>query len=209
VLDLLLSESQPNDDFACQTVERFVDRCLRFYTICGVNTAKIHVEHQELVAVADSALPFVRRYQEPSWFKNTAAFTLSLASRKPFKTTLPSEAFGKIQGEQNTVFGMLESLYWLSGATLATTMGRKEIESPIELTDHFFTELVIAVSAASLNFQGNFDSHDDKSKACLLALVYESLVYKTNKHIPYPDNPMMDIAVHYFPFPIKLTRMPG
>jgi hypothetical protein len=196
MLDLLLCDSLPSDDEAWGDVERFVDRTLRFYSLCGV-TGNAVLDDDELILAADIALRFVKNYKEPSWFKNTAVFTLAIASRKPFKTPLP-EAFNPIRSEQNIVLGLLESLYWLNGAELMTQEGHKKIVSPIQFSDHFFTELVQAIAFASQNFEGNFQEADDRSKACLLALIFESIAYKTNNHIPYKNNSLMDCAQCYF-----------
>jgi len=196
MLDLLLCDSLPSDDQAWGDVERFVDRTLRFYSLCGESGNAI-IDDDELVQTADIALRFVKNYKEPSWFKNTAVFTLALASRKPFKTPLP-EAFNPVRSEQNIVLGLLESLFWLNGAELMTLEGHKKIVSPINFSDHFFTELVQAISFASQNFQGNFQEADDRSKACLLALIFESIAYTTNGHIPYKNNTLMECAGFYF-----------
>jgi hypothetical protein len=204
MLDLLLCDSLPSDDQAWEDVERFVDRTLRFYSLCGV-TGKAVIDDDELVQAADIALRFVKNYKEPSWFKNTAVFTLSIASRKPFKTPLP-DAYNPVRTEQNIVLALLESLFWLNGAELMTQEGHKKIVSPIHFSDHFFTELIQAIGFASQNFQGNFQEADDRSKACLLALIFESIAYQNNDHIPYKNNPLMDCAAFYFLPDLKKPR---
>lgn len=200
MLDLFLTDTQPSDDEAYADIERFVDRAKRFYHLCG-QTGNVVIDHDEVLQVATTALPFIKNYKEPSWFKNVAVFTLSVASRKPFRTPL-SEEFEFIRLENNAVIAIMESLYWLNGAELMTNEGRKRIENPIHFSDHFFKELVQAVSVTAQDFQGNFQDTDDKSKACLLALIYESLAYRNNDHIPYSDHRITDCASRYFLVPL-------
>jgi hypothetical protein len=114
-----------------------------------------------------------------------------------------------VRSEQNIVVGLLESLFWLNGAELMTCEGHKKIATPIHITDHFFTEMIQAISFASQDFQGNFQEADDRSKACLLALIFESIAYKSNEHIPYKVNPIMDCAEVYFLPPPKKTANPA
>jgi len=197
MLDLLLWDELPNHKEPWTCLERFVDRTLRFYSLSGA-VGGVILDDDELVQSADIALRFVKNYKEPSWFKNAAVFTLALASRKPFKTPLP-EGFNPVRTDQNIVLGLMESLYWLNGAELMTLEGHRKISNPIHFSDHYFTELVQAISFASQNFEGNFHEADDRSKACLLALIFESVAYKTNGDIQYKRNSLLDCVRIYFP----------
>jgi hypothetical protein len=205
MLDLFLTDTQPSDDEAYGDIERFVDRAWRFYHLCG-QTGQAVLDHDELIQVADISLTFIKNYKEPSWFKNVAVFTLAVASRKPFRTPL-TEEFEFIRLENNAVIAIMESLYWLNGAELMTNEGKKKIENPINFSDHFFKEFVQAVSVAAQNFQGNYQDTNDKSKACLLALMYESLAYRDNDHIPYPDHRITDCAARYFLQPLSRSAL--
>jgi hypothetical protein len=70
MLDLLLRDALPSDDEGCEDIERFVDRTLRFYSLCGEKTNAV-IDDDELVQAADISLRFIKNYKEPSWFKNT------------------------------------------------------------------------------------------------------------------------------------------
>jgi len=199
MLDLFLRDSLPSDDDAYGDIERFVDRAWRFYHLCG-QTGGADIDHDEILQVATIALTFVKNYKEPSWFKNAAVFTLAVASRKPFKTPLSAE-FEFMRLENNIVIALMESLFWLNGAELMTKEGRKKIKTPIDFSDHFFKELVHAISVAAQDFKGNYQDSDDKSKACLLALIFESLAYRNNEHLPYEDHRITDCASRYFWLP--------
>jgi hypothetical protein len=201
MLDLFLRDTLPPDDESYGDIERFVDRTWRFYHLCGL-TGEVIIDHDELIHVAALSLSFIKNYKEPSWFKNAAVFTLAIATRKPFRTPLPKE-FGVMQLENNIVIAIMESLYWLNGAEMMTKEGRKQIKVPIDFSDHFFKELVTAISTGSQSFQGNFQDAGDKSKACLLALIYESLAYRKNDHLPYPDHELTDLAGKYFLQPLS------
>jgi len=196
MLDLLLGDGLPTESDLAETVNRFVDRVLRFYYIEGENF--LVVEEDELIQSVEVALKFVLHFKGPSGFKVASAFILALASRKPFKTPLPAK-FDPIRTEQNIIIGIFESLYWLNGAELMTLEGAKRIEKSIHFSDHYFTELVHAISFACQNFQGRFQEADDRSKAGLVALIFEAVTYKTNDHLSYKINPIVDEGHKYFP----------
>lgn len=197
MIDLLLSDSSlPSKDELARSLGTFIDRSLRFYYANG-ETDKITLNEGELDDAIVSAFDYVSHYKGPNCFKVAAAFILALSSKKPFKTPL-QKTFDPIQGEQNIVLGIVESLYWLYGIKLATKEGTKKITKPICFTDHQFCELVQTISLACQNFQCNFDEADDRSKISLIALIIEAVSYKTNDHIPYQNNPLMKLISAYF-----------
>jgi hypothetical protein len=199
MLNLLLQDSLPSDVDIAESFEGFVDRCLRLYYLGGEKEALM--DEDDLRAIAENGLQFLLHLKSPSVFKVAAAFTLCAASLKPFKTPLP-EAFNPVRADQNIVLGILESCYWLHGAELITTAGLRRIESPLNFSDHYFTELVQTVSFACQSFSGSFGESDDRAKVGLLALLYEAVVYKTNNHVPYKENPLVDVAKVYYDFPL-------
>ena len=84
-----------------------------------------------------------------------------------------------------------------------TQEGNKVIMNPIHFSDHYFIELVHAISFACQNFQGNFQEADDRSKVCLVALVLEAVTYKNNDHLPYKTNPIAKGIGRLFPLPTR------
>lgn len=199
MLDLLLQDSLPSEQSLAESVEGFVDRCLRLYYLGGEK--EVLMDEDDLRGVAETGLQYLLNLKSPSVFKVAAAFTLSSASIKPFKTPLP-EAFNPVRADPNIVLGILESCYWLHGADLLTQTGMRKVTTPLAFSDHYFTEMIQTVSFACQSFSGSFGEADDRSKVGLLALVYEAVAYKTNGHVPYDTNPLVDVAKVYYDLPL-------
>jgi hypothetical protein len=199
MLDLLAHDSKlPPKEEVDAAIVRFVERCEMFYFAQGVNTMLLDMD--ELFNVIETSFKYLLNYKEFSGFKAAAIFTLAMASKKPFSTSL-SEVYGRIQAEHNIVIGILTSLHYLHGADLMTQEGTKTITNPIQFSDHYLLELVSAISFASQNYQVSYSHTDDKSKGCLTALVYEAVAYQSNPHIPYKDkslNPLTELSLSFF-----------
>jgi hypothetical protein len=199
MLDLLAHDSKlPPKEEVLISVNRFVERCSKFYYVHGEKEMLLDIE--ELFHVIESAFKYLVNYKEFSGFKAAAVFTLVMANKKPFNAPLPAH-FDPIRAEQNIVIGVLESLFWLHGAELMTQEGTKTIKNPIQFSDHYLKEFVAAISLSCQNFQANFQEAGDKSKSSLAALIYESVAYMTNPDVSYKGaklNPLAEKAKLYF-----------
>lgn len=183
MLDLLINE-HPSEVEISASLSGFVNRVQR--VLYRWNVAELTFDPDRLAQAHEHSMLLLHRYLNPSCFKAAAAMTLGVVSAKPFEFSLP-EQFGDLKTKTNSVFGVLESVYWMHDAELKIDSGLKILSQPIEFSDHYFSEFVSTIDALAwpTALPATDFSPEYHARFRILALAYEALAYQKNGHCKY------------------------
>lgn len=153
---------------------RYIDE---FGVAVGVPYLDINIVAVTGVVGSNAQFPWPGGTEHSSPFKKVAAFTANFVSQRPIMTAFPEEKFGKLYKCQNAIIAYALSIDALEGATINCEKRKKTIElkNRIKISHHFWSDLILALDAAtpSQHFE-------------CISLIYESLAYKANPDAQYP-----------------------
>ena len=110
MLDLLIAES-PSEKQVRESLAGFVHRVQRYNYRLGIS--EFEYDDQKLLECLKLSMRLLHHYINPSCFKAAAALTIGVCATRPFGADLPPQSFKDLASFPNSVFGILESVYWL------------------------------------------------------------------------------------------------
>jgi len=197
MLDLLITES-PTDKQVRDSLNGFVHRVQRFLWRLGV--PDFDYDQERLFNCHALSVRLLHHYINPSCFKAAAALTIGVCATRPFDAKLPQANYKDLAEFPNSVFSILESVYWMHGAELLIAPGDvRKLTEPIEFSEHFFREFTLTNGRMGAFIDpGQMQPLPEiyKVKLRSLSLTYEALAYQRNGHCKYPPPTALQIDLY-------------
>ena len=133
---------------------------------------------QRVVRSCKLDFPYEEGISKASAFKKVANFVCHFVAERPMTSPFPAEIIGpelaKIDNHQNAMVAFAIAVRCLNGSTIRRKDGAKAVSNPIEYSLHSYVDIIDALSI--LVAQQHWK---------LVAVLFEQLVYKTNKDCQY------------------------
>lgn len=142
---------------------------------------EIQVDSQEVSAVClrmRRDFPHVDGIEKASAFKKVANFVAHFMELRPIKSALdiPIDGIG-VDYDINAVIAFDIAIASLEGSTIKfDDDSEKVVSNKIYVSDHSYADIIYALSDGDVKHKSHFH---------MLAVLFEQIVYKTNRHCEY------------------------
>lgn len=172
----MIYASNPIDDY--NNILQYINEYTKAF---GVNI--VQIDTAALIKVCfeiRNAFPHVDGIESASVFKKAAYFVAHFIKAKPIRAEIMAVG-GAAKSDINAVISFDIALAILQNSKiLQSDGGTKSVDQPIYISDHSYTDIIEALS--SEHFCPTYHYQ-------LLAVLFEQLVYKTNRHCEYLPKP--------------------
>lgn len=142
----------------------------------------VQVETKDLLALCSSIrtkFPHVDGIEKASAFKKVANFVAHFIQISPIKTAIAATAGNASEkSDINAVVAFDIAIACLEKSSIELGPENiKKIDQPIYISDHSYKDIIEALSTSDICPEKHYQ---------LLAVFFEQIVYKTNRHCEYP-----------------------
>lgn len=161
------------------------DYCVEYCKGFSVNCSAEHCDWAKVVQGATGVLNRGWGYANPSPFKRAAAAAISIVAMAPIADHIPANlvkehGLEEALAKQPKIFRAMTAdafaRFVLEGAKIGDEGHAKVLEKPIDVSAHFYRDLLWVLTQASFENPGLFNP---------LCLIYEACAYQTNPTARY------------------------